>query len=352
VSGVAAPATNAIGETRWEANLGDHVIRLAWSPSGDSVAAACVEGRIHVLSADSTQRTRSLAGHEHGAQCLSWSHDGRFLASGGQDGRVKLWDAASGELLHSMDAGAAWVEQVAFAPAAPLLVSAAGRHLKLWNLQGDCVREYPAHPSTISDVQWQPGTLFFTSACYGQLATFNAGSAQPVKSFGWKGSILAVAWSPDANYVATGNQDASVHFWYRKSGKDLEMSGYGAKVRELSWDAGSRYLATGGSANITIWDCGGKGPAGTRPIELRKHDAVVSALEYQHKGELLASGCGEGRVCVWRPAGHSAKQSTKGASPLQTWDEGAGITQVRWAPNDKALAISTASGLIRLLGAI
>jgi WD40 repeat protein len=342
VLSIAAVESKATFATRWEMNLGDYVMRLAWSPKGDVLAAACVGGGVHILS--ETQGVISLEGHEHGAHCVSWSHDGQYVASGGQDGQVKIWNAASGELLHSMHAGSAWVERVAFAPAAPLLVSAAGRQLKLWNVQGECVREYPVHPSTISDIQWQPGAEFLTSACYGQLATFNTKSAEPVKAFRWKGSILTVAWSPDGNYVATGNQDASVHFWYRKSGKDLEMSGYPAKVRELAWDAGSRYLATGGGSSIAVWDCGGKGPAGTRPIELQQHEVLISALEYRPHGELLASGCEGGRVCLWRPG--------KDALPLQTLDIDASVTQVRWAPNGKTLAVSSASGLVRGLSAV
>jgi WD40 repeat protein len=161
-----------------------------------------------------------------------------------------------------------------------------------------------------------------------------------VKSFQWKGSILVVAWSPDGNYMATGNQDASVHFWYRKSGRDLEMSGYPAKVRELSWDSGSRYLATGGSPLVTIWDCGGKGPAGTRPIQLEGHGGFLSAMTFQHKGSLLASGCQGGDVFLW-----SLKKT---GQPLRGSKFESPITQVRWAPNDALLAAASESGEVRV----
>jgi WD40 repeat protein len=282
---------------------------------------------------------RVLAGHRVGTQCLSWTHDGRYLASGGQDGNVKIWHPNSDEPVCVLDAGSSWVEQVAFAPDSYLLASGSGRSLKLWNVQGELIQSYPSHPSTISDVQWQRQGSFLTSGCYGQLATFKPDSPEPVKKLRWKGSILTVAWSPDDDYVATGNQDASVHFWYRKSGKDLEMSGYPTKVRELSWDANSRYLATGGSAIVIIWDCSGKGPAGTRPIELEAHDMLLSALEYQHKGSLLASGCQNGLVCVWNPP--------KRKTPLRTSQLDGAVTQLRWSPDDRALAASSANGLVR-----
>ena len=99
---------------------------------------------------------------------------------------MRLWNPTSGELLHSLPAGADWVEQVAFAPDRLLLVSAAGCHLKLWNVDGVCLQTYPRHPSTISDVQWQHRSPFFTSAAYGQLATFNPDSPEPVRAFPWR----------------------------------------------------------------------------------------------------------------------------------------------------------------------
>lgn len=340
------PGLTAAGPTvkpAWKTDVDDYVIRMAFSPSGSLLATACVSGPIHLLDPDSGQIVRTLPGHAIGTQCLSWSHDGHYLASGGQDGRVRLWNPADGTLLHDLPAGSPWVEQVAFGPDCNLLVSAAGRCLKLWDTRGECLQTYPEHPSTISDVQWQHTARFFTTAAYGQLATFKPESSVAVKTFPWQGSILALAWSPNDNAVATGNQDASVHFWYRTSGKDLEMSGYPTKVRELSWDSGGRYLATGGSAIVTIWDCGGKGPAGSRPLQLDGHETLLTALEFQHRGGLIASGCRDGVVCIW-----NARKTAKLFSDTSVKSS---VTQVRWAPRDQWLACSSANGIVRLYDA-
>ncbi|MFN3323266.1 MAG: WD40 repeat domain-containing protein [Bryobacteraceae bacterium] len=325
----------------WEAEVGDHVVRMAWSPDGSKLAAAAVGGPV-VLFDRSGRLLFELPGHALGTLSLSWRADGRMLATGGQDAAARLWDAESGRLVYELEAGRQWVEQVAFSPTRDYLVTACGRLLKLWSgADGRLLLDYPDHPSTIADVQWQPGDYFFATASYGQLATFRPDSPDPVRSFEWKGSILTIAWSPDGNYVATGNQDASVHFWYRKSGKDLEMTGYPAKVRELAWDSSSRYLATGGSAVVIIWDCGGKGPAGTRPIQLDGHaNKPLRALAYQHRGSMLASGGQEGRVCLWRPTKHTGL--------IRMSELGSSITQLCWAPDDRSLAASSANGLVRV----
>ena len=325
---------------QWETQLGDHAIAAAWSPDGSKFAAAAIGGPVAIFDGVSGHRLATLPGHNFGTTSLTWRFDSGALATGGQDGKVRLWDPLTAELRHAVDAGSAWVETVAFATRKDWLVSAAGRVLRLWNSNGELLTEYPAHPSTISDVAWQRDEPFFTTASYGQLAIFRPNDPRPFKSFAWKGSILRVVWSPDSSYVATGNQDASVHFWYRKSGQDLEMSGYAAKVRELAWDPTSRYLATGGSPVVTVWDCGGKGPAGSRPIQLDGHRALPSALAYQYKGPLLASGCRQGRVCLWSPA--------KGEDPLFSAALAGEITGLAWAPDDRRLAVTTSEGDVRV----
>ena len=322
----------------WDARLDDHVIAIAWSPDGSRLAAASVSGPISLFSGIDGARVLDLPGHRHGTMAISWSADGTLLASGGQDGKARLWNGVTGEMVAEVDGGAQWVECVAFSPVKQFLATAAGRKLRLWDATGNLLLEYPDHPSTITDIQWQPNQLFFATAAYGRLSTFRCETPVPAKEFAWKGSILRIAWSPDGNHVATGNQDATVHFWYRKSGKDLEMSGYPAKVRELAWDSGGRFLATGGSPVVTIWDCSGKGPAGSRPIELKGHYELISALAYQHKGPLLASGGRDGRVGIWNPS-----KSTRHVSGVELKSA---VTQLAWSRDDTRLAAANEGGQV------
>jgi WD40 repeat protein len=162
-------------------------------------------------------------------------------------------------------------------------------------------------------------------------------AGKPEQTLLWKGSMLALA-CPDGQYLCHGNQDATVHFWIVRSAKELHMWGYPTKVRELSWDRRSRYLATGGGADVTVWDCSGRGPANTKPIVLSFHEELLSQVVYQRNGPLLASGCTGGRIAVWNPGKGKSKE------PIFTAALSSGVTQLSWSPDGEYLAAASEEG--------
>jgi WD40 repeat protein len=109
---------------------------------------------------------------------------------------------------------------------------------------------------------------------------------------------------------------------------------------ELSWSAGSRYLATGGSSDVTIWDRV-KSPARTKPIQLVGHEKFLTQLTYQRKGPLLASSSEDGRVLVWNPA-----KSTKALAGIGA---NSAIAKIAWSPDDRLMAAGSASGNVFVL---
>ena len=184
-----------------------------------------------------------------------------------------------------------------------LLAAAAGKKTRVWDASGNLVRELPPQAGTVTDLGWRPGTNNLAVLAYGAATVYDpAAGTDPVKRFEWKGSPLKLAWSPDGNVLAHGNQDSTVHFWYYRSGADLQMYGYATKVRELAWDFTSRFLATGGGPMVCIWDCGGpSGPEDTKPQMLEGHEENLTAVAFQARGYLLASSGLDGRVFLWQP---------------------------------------------------
>lgn len=322
----------------WRTELADHVIGLSFSADSRLLAAAAVSGEVAVLDgATGTLRWRTKA-HEVGTCALALRPRGDVLATAGQDGRIRLFDAASGAVKAEVEGGAQWVEHLAWSPSGELLLSGAGRMARLWRPDGTRVGSLPEMSYTVSALQWHSEKESFAVAAYGEIRIFEGAAASPRRRFAWKGSMLALSWSPNGRFLATGNQDATVHLFIVATGKDLEMSGYATKVRELAWDATSRFLATGGGELVTIWDFSGKGPAGTAPMQIEGHRANVSALAFQHRGSALASGGDDGALLLWAPV-----QDTQLRARAEL---GSAVSQLAWAPDDQCIAAGSAAGQV------
>jgi len=341
------PSTSITLERRWRALLDGHIISLRWSPNGGQLAAATADGPITLFAADGTQ-LHALPGHTLGTTALDWHAEGRLLASAGQDGHVRLWDATTGTEVQALRHATSWVERVAYHPLGHFLAAAAGKSLRVWDAQGTLVCEHRDHASTIADIAWKPGLPQIAAVAYGGTTLWALDDPAPLRRYAWQGSSLVLAWSPDARMFATGDQDQTVHFWYTDSGKDLQMWGYETKMRELAWDPSSRYLATGGGRDAVVWDvrAGKKGPEGSKPVMLGLHETYLSALAYQHSEAtdapaILASAGQDGRVALWRP--------TRGRKPLAQHGVNAPVSQLAWAPDDRALAVGGEDGTVAVL---
>lgn len=363
------PAKKVRFRERWDCSVGEFILDVAWSPRGDRLAFVTVEGRVFLADADAGGAVRELGAHAGGATSVSWRHDGQEFATSGQDGHIRIWDPANAALRHELPAGGKWVAKVSYQPGRNLLASAADKVLRVWSGAGETreegekgnrgdketapphspsptlpfsvVYESRDHASTIADIAWNRGGDQLGVAAYNGLTLHAPQRGGEPRKLAWKGSSLVLAWSPTSHYVATGEQDSTVHFWHVKSGEDSQMWGFPTKVLELAWHRTGDHLATGGSDTIVWWDCRGKGPEGRKPKMFEGHPSRLRQLAFQDKGDLLASGDESGLLYLWNPL--------RGSKPLGGYTFGSAISRIAWSPDDRLLAVGQDEGTLVVL---
>jgi WD40 repeat protein len=102
----------------------NHVTRIRFSPDGRYLASGGEEGDIHLWDALTMRLNGVLAGHTSEVVSLAFSPDSRRLASGGMDKCVRVWDVDSHECLLTLREHDHWVTGVAFSPDGSSLASA------------------------------------------------------------------------------------------------------------------------------------------------------------------------------------------------------------------------------------
>lgn len=290
---------------RWTARLDARPATIVPAPDDRHAALPLDDGSIAVVALGDGAVVTRFPAHAGPARDVAW-FDLASLVSCGEDGTARTWHV-DGTAIASVEAGASWVERVAVAPVrpkeAPVFATAAGRIVQAWTRDGSHVAAWPKRASTVLDAAWRPagaGGPLLAAVAYGGVSLFETHRPHAVRELAWTGSSVVLAWSPDGRFIATGDQDASVHFWNVRSGGDLMMSGYPRKVRELAWRADGKRLATGGGPEVCIWNTTGS-PEGTRPLQLEFHDVPISAIGYVGSSMALMSADEDGVVALWQP---------------------------------------------------
>lgn len=326
-------------EPLWAIDAGEFPTALAWLPDGSGLVSGSASGEVCLIAAGDGAR-RVIGHHEEGVLAVAARGDGARVASSGQDCELAEWRVSDGALLHRQARGRAWVEHLAYQPGGRLLASAAGKAVDLWSEAGERLHGFDGHGGTVSALAWNGPKQLGAAAFGGVWIHSVAGGAYATEALPWKGAPLTLAWSPNGKVIACGMQDASVHFWRRPGGHHSQMAGYATRVRETSWSANSRWLATGGGQQVVLWDFGGKGPEGTRPVQLEGHTDRLTAVAFQPEGGHLASGGRDWRLSLWRPA----------SSPLALDAHllGAPVCALEWARDGKRVAVAAEDGEIAL----
>jgi WD40 repeat protein len=337
MSGLSTGTTGEPGKltARFRSTVADYVTAMQASPDGRFVALGNGSGELFVIDASSGRVLWRQLAHAHGLLGLSISPDGRQIASCGQDASAKLW-SASGEPQAQLPGGASWVEHIAWSPRGGVVATASGRRVRLWNAQGAPLHETEDLPSSVAGLCWNPDGSAVAASGYGGVYICSSSAGSKLRHLRWKGSLLSLVWSPNGHVIASCSQDCSVHFWRLNTGKDSEMSGYPLKPKALAWDAASTLLATSGHATITIWQFRGKGPEGSKPVQLEYHAAPCTQLAFQPRGTLLASGAQDSAVAIWDPL---RAQSALRVAYLD--DE---ITALAWHPQGQRILAGDARG--------
>ena len=356
----------------WAATLDDYAIDLAWSPDGSLLAVASAAGCITLYDAATGAVKHALAGHENGANALAWmpalqrtndrdqktdptnTHQSPvlrppssgMLATGGQDGCVRFWDAATGAQTAEVKLGNAWVEHLAWqspgnaersTPNAQFLFAAAGRKLVVLRPDGSIAHTFPDAPKTISALAWRPDGSACAAACFGQAVVWDATTFNAQNEFPYGNAIYALTWSPDNRWLVAGCHDNAVHLWVPAEDLELHMSGYETRLKELSFSHDSKWLATGGGKDVCVWDCAGAGPEGREPLQLPQ-TGRTTAVAFQHQHGLLATGDAGGVFTLWAP--------TRKNPMVAEVKMPSAATKFAWSADDSLLAVGTEKGAV------
>jgi WD40 repeat protein/serine/threonine protein kinase len=349
------PGTGGLGTTRW--TLPAHpkpVHALAVSPDGRTLATGAEDGGVAFWRWEGApaegppKPDRQPDGHAAVVYHAVFSPDGKMLATVSGDQTGRLWDVATGRLVHTfVGKDGAWVERILFSP------------------KGDLVAVAECHPFQLP----RPASVQLLDA-----STF-----RPRLSFTLNRGAWGIAFSPDGERFVYGSNWGTVTVCQLPTGRTIDViRAHADRVHALAFSPNGRTLVTGANDCLAkLWD------VAPRPDPLLEaHAGGASAIAFSPDGRRLASGGDNGLVRVWDPAaralladlpGHVGRVQAMAFSPdgrwlvsagadktVRLWDMGARaeravyrghtdlVACVAFSPDSGSIASGSIDGSVRL----
>jgi WD40 repeat protein len=276
---------------------------LAFSPDGSALAGAGVE---HVARWDTRtgRRLRDLSVPGVGLLAVSFGKGGR-LAAGGTDGTVRFPNLSTDASAVHPRAHDAFMTSLAFSPDGARLASAGDDGvIRLWDARrGDPLHEPRLRPGgKVRGIAFSPdGRRLASAGDDGAVRIWDSGSGEELDRFrAHHGQALSVAYGE--RVLATAGADATVRLWNPRTQAPLgtPLRGHSGAVRSVAIGGrdGSVVVSAGDDHTVRLWDVKTGDPIG---LPLEGHKTAVHAVAFSSNGRELASAGEDGSVILWSP---------------------------------------------------
>ncbi|KAJ0413981.1 quinon protein alcohol dehydrogenase-like superfamily [Aspergillus carlsbadensis] len=257
--------------SRWPLQI--YSSALIFSPESSVVRGANLHkvpawlGRAPPMEDSWTPMIQALAGHSESVGIITFSPDGKQIASGSDDGVIKLWDTVTGSLQQTLSRHSGRITALAFLPDGKQIMSGASNGaVMLWDTttgeRQDCT-----HLEAPDEGEASPHPLAFSGDCRqiaasgdyhdeGFIMLFDAatGDLQRILT-DQSDTPMAMAFSPDDTQLVSGSRDGPVRLWDTGTGAlQKTLVGHRGWVWSVAFSPDGAQIVSSCYSRINLWD--------------------------------------------------------------------------------------------------
>ncbi len=297
---------------------------------------------------------QTITAHSDWVRCLSFTPDGTKLVSGSFDKTIKLWELATGTVIHTLQDHLKGVFALAVSADGKLLASGSWDELiKLWNLEtGTLIENLTQHQASVRSLAISPDSKTLVSGSFDQtIVLWSLPDGTVTKIITDTEPIAAIALSADGQFVASTGDNGTIKIWSLATGQAIaESSGNKHCIGSLAIDPDTQTIAAGTvNGYIVLWQLhysSGLPPTIELTQTIKAHAGQINACIFSPDGQYLITGSVDGKAKVWY-RGEDLRFRDKARSILKG-DPGRSVMSVAISPQSQSIAIGGADGTIQV----
>ncbi len=280
----------------------DLVRSVAFAPDGKVLATGSYDGTAKLWDVATGRELVNLRGGGP-VHRVAFTPDGRTLATSDGSGTIKYWEVPSGNRRNLYRAPLAGKSFVTFSADGRLLASGIQNDVKLYDtVTGNELATLRGHTDQVNpNSEFSPdGTLLATGSYDHTIRLWDVARCQvQMVLCGHTACVPGVAFSPDGQTLASASWDHTVRLWDVRTGREVAvLRGHAGKVDSVAFAPDGKFLASGGAdRTVRLWDA----KKGSKLATLIGHGAGVCRIAFSPDGKTLATGSSDRTLKLWGP---------------------------------------------------
>lgn len=270
------------------------------SRDGSLLAVASDDGRVTLWDTASGHLLRVLGGHHGPVYAVAIAADSTTIATAGFDGDIRLWRTATGREIRVLTGHQGWVNSLAFAGNDLTLVSGGrDRTVRVWDVKTGKMLHVIRYSSEVFVVAADRAGRLFASDKENSFAIRRISTGREIAGgvpSQW--GINAILFSPTRPQLISSGYDSILWVWnIRDSKLERRVNVEGGPIISLATTASGSLIAAlcTGSGTLALIDTS----AWTELARLRAVTYPVGSVTFSADGRILAAGGGDSPVRIW-----------------------------------------------------
>jgi WD40 repeat protein/energy-coupling factor transporter ATP-binding protein EcfA2 len=307
---------------------------VSFSPDGKLVATASGDNTVRLW--DITGQQITVLSHPDPVFSISFSPNSKFIATASSDSTAILWDITGQQIavLPHQD----WVNSVSFSPDGKLVATASlDKTARLWHITGQQVAVLQ-HKGSVYSVSFSQNGKLVATASGDKTATLWKITGQEIAQLPHQNYVTSVSFSPDGTLVATASDDMTVIRDITDKLRDItehqiaQLLHFQGWFNSVSFSPDGKLVATAShGVTVKLWDITGQ------QIAQLPHQGSINRANFSPDGKLMATTSG-GTATLWDITGQQ----------ITLLPHQGKVNSISFSPDGKLVATASNDGTVKL----